>query len=508
MEGNKWVDKLKQYMEQVKGSFVKLKNFLNSNVSNIFKNTAKTNLKSLKIKKLDLTKATKLKLHKRIVNRKRFIVTLGIFAVIVVTSLYLLLGNNAYAVNINGKMIGMVRSKKVAEKCIQTLKTEIQGETNTEISFVSNISYDKTRAPRKEVLDENQLKDKIKQYIKYSLQSYSIYVDGNVIATLQSKEAAEKALDQVKEYYTKNADKSKLKSIDFAEKVEVKQEFNEAARIMEDKEALDFILKGTSEVKTHKIESGESFWSISRKYNMSLTDLQKANPGVDSEKVQIGQVLNLIVPKPLVSVKTVETLTYKEQAPFEQKVEFSSSMYNNETSVKVKGEYGENEITADITKINGVEKSKTVLSQKVLKAPKTQIIVKGTKEPPPKKGTGTFTKPTNGMLSSRFGMRWGRRHEGIDLAAPIGSPVKAADGGVVIFTGYDGGYGNLIKVDHGGGYVTYYGHLSKIYVKKGTKVYKGQKIGAVGSTGNSTGPHLHFEIRKNGVPQNPLTYLK
>ena len=105
-------------------------------------------------------------------------------------------------------------------------------------------------------------------------------------------------------------------------------------------------------------------------------------------------------------------------------------------------------------------------------------------------------------------MRKGRRHTGIDIAASYGSAVKASDGGVVIWTGYEGGYGNLVKIDHGANFVSYYGHLSKYSVKVGQKVYKGQTIGTVGSSGNSTGPHLHFEIRKNGVVQNPLNYLK
>jgi murein DD-endopeptidase MepM/ murein hydrolase activator NlpD len=144
----------------------------------------------------------------------------------------------------------------------------------------------------------------------------------------------------------------------------------------------------------------------------------------------------------------------------------------------------------------------------MIKEPKTQIIVKGTKEPPPRKGTGTFSYPARGSITSRYGMRWGRRHTGIDIAAPYGSAVKAAEGGEVIWVGYEGGYGKLIKIDHGANYVSYYGHLSKYYVNVGDKVYKGQKIGAVGNTGNSTGPHVHFEIRKNGVVQNPLNYLK
>jgi len=182
-------------------------------------------------------------------------------------------------------------------------------------------------------------------------------------------------------------------------------------------------------------------------------------------------------------------------------------MYKDESKIKVKGVYGEKEVTADVEKVNGIETNRTVLKEKVIKEPKTQVVVKGTKDPPPKKGTGTFSYPTRGTISSRFGARWGRTHTGIDIAAAYGTDVKAADGGVVIWVGTDGSYGKLIKIDHGGNYVTYYGHLSKYYVNKGDKVYKGQKIGAVGNTGNSTGPHLHFEIRKNGVPINPLSKL-
>ena len=118
---------------------------------------------------------------------------------------------------------------------------------------------------------------------------------------------------------------------------------------------------------------------------MSLSDLEKANPGVNSERIQIGQVINLIVPKPLISVKTVETITFIEKAEFDQKVEFSSSMYKDETSIRVKGIYGEKEVVADVTKVNGIETGRTILSEKMIKEPKTQIIVKGTKDPPPKK---------------------------------------------------------------------------------------------------------------------------
>jgi len=119
-----------------------------------------------------------------------------------------------------------------------------------------------------------------------------------------------------------------------------------------------------------------------------------------------------------------------------------------------------------------------------------------------------FSIPTKGTVTSKFGVRWGKMHNGIDIGAPFGTPIYSAASGVVSFAGWQQGYGNVIKIDHGGGIETVYGHCEIIYVKNGEKVPSGQKIGAVGSTGNSTGPHVHFEIRVNGTPQNPLNYTK
>jgi murein DD-endopeptidase MepM/ murein hydrolase activator NlpD len=128
-------------------------------------------------------------------------------------------------------------------------------------------------------------------------------------------------------------------------------------------------------------------------------------------------------------------------------------------------------------------------------------------------GTGTYIWPVRGRISSQFGYRFhpvlkkNKYHSGIDIASPRGTPILAADSGIVIFSGYNGGYGKMLTIDHGIGYSTVYGHASALLVGYGQKVTKGQKIALVGSTGLSTGPHLHFEVRKNGVPQNPLSYL-
>jgi murein DD-endopeptidase MepM/ murein hydrolase activator NlpD len=118
-----------------------------------------------------------------------------------------------------------------------------------------------------------------------------------------------------------------------------------------------------------------------------------------------------------------------------------------------------------------------------------------------------FAWPVHGVLTSGFGSRWGRMHEGIDIAAGTGTPVGASAPGTVILAGWQGGYGNLVVVDHGNGLSTAYAHLSSIGVGVGQGVGQGSVVGAVGSTGNSTGPHLHFEVRAGGGAVNPLGYL-
>jgi murein DD-endopeptidase MepM/ murein hydrolase activator NlpD len=441
------------------------------------------------------------------VNKKRFAVTTGTIGLALILASYVYFSGAAYTVNIDGKELGKVKSKKAVETIVQKVREEYKKQQNAEISIGSQITYSKARASAKDLISSQALEQAIRDKVNYTVQSFSILANGNSIAAFKTKAEAEKVLETVKEAYVSKEDMAKYKEIAFAEKVEIKQEFNNKGEIIPAEEAAAFILKGTNEEKIHTVSEGESIWSISRKYNISIDNLQKANPKLNPDKIKIGQKINLIVPKPLVSVKTTEKATYKENMPFEQKVEFSNSLYKDQSSIKVKGQYGEREVVAEVVKINGVEDSRTVLSEKVTKEPKTQVLVKGTKALPPKKGTGTFGMPTRGSLTSRYGARWGRTHEGIDLAAPIGTPVYAADGGVVIWVGVRGSYGKMIQIDHGAGYVTYYGHLSKYNIKVGDKVYKGQKIGAVGSTGRSTGPHLHFEILKNGNPVNPLKYL-
>lgn len=127
--------------------------------------------------------------------------------------------------------------------------------------------------------------------------------------------------------------------------------------------------------------------------------------------------------------------------------------------------------------------------------------------------TGRFSKPVNGRITSGFGMRFHpilkrtRLHAGVDFGAPTGTSIMAAADGIVIASRYTNGYGNMVMIDHGGSISTLYGHCSRVFVKAGQKVSRGQKIAAVGSTGLATGPHLHFEVRVKGKPVNPVGWL-
>jgi murein DD-endopeptidase MepM/ murein hydrolase activator NlpD len=121
--------------------------------------------------------------------------------------------------------------------------------------------------------------------------------------------------------------------------------------------------------------------------------------------------------------------------------------------------------------------------------------------------SGQWARPARGVFTSGFKWRWGRQHKGIDIAAPIGTPIYAATDGVVVTAGWNGGYGKFVLIQHSGGVATAYGHNTALLVRPGQRVTAGQQITRMGSTGHSTGSHLHFEVRINGVQTDPIPYL-
>jgi murein DD-endopeptidase MepM/ murein hydrolase activator NlpD len=359
-----------------------------------------------------------------------------------------------------------------------------------------------------ETMSPQEIKRDVEELLKVRLQSFAIEVDGDIVAGLETRAEAEGILKSLIEPFAEREDGVHILELFFKEKVEVVKEPVPHELLGESEDVLEYIKRGTKEKKVHVIEKGDYFGKIAELYGIHVADLEAANPDVSPRALQIGQKLNLLVPKPFITVMTTENKVYDEAIPCDTVYEDNSGIYKGEYRVKRSGQDGARTVEAKIVRANGIEYQREVLSEEITKEPVTKITYKGTKNPPPKIGTGSFQKPANrGYVTSEFGWRWGRRHEGIDIGMPTGTSVRATDGGVITFAGYRSGYGYLVIINHGANMETRYAHLSKTLVSKGDRVYKDEQIALSGNTGVSTGPHLHFEVRKNGVPQNPRNYV-
>lgn len=250
----------------------------------------------------------------------------------------------------------------------------------------------------------------------------------------------------------------------------------------------------------------------------SAEEMNLKNGDEKPEILTVEEAAERITAEEELTVKTTEVVTEAEPVTFEKITKKTDQLYEGETKVKQEGRDGLKEVTKKVVKENGHTTEETVMEETVLQEPEAEVTLAGTKEIPEeaepvaaivqKDGDGQLLTPVSGYrMTSGFGPRWGRTHLGVDLALPTGSKISAADSGTVIFSGYEGGYGNLVKIDHGNGIVTYYAHCSELRVEQGQAVTKGQAIAAVGSTGNSTGPHLHFEVRVDGKNVDPMSYL-
>lgn len=207
-----------------------------------------------------------------------------------------------------------------------------------------------------------------------------------------------------------------------------------------------------------------------------------------------------------ISVISVVTESLQKEVPFETKTEQDADMYIGETIVVTEGKTGTAQISEETVYENGTEQSSRVLSENIVTEPVAKVIRVGTKQKEVLK-TG-LQYPLKGVISSPFGSRWGRMHEGLDIAVPERTVVTAAECGTVCYVNENaGGYGKLIRIDHGYGVKTAYAHLSKIEVSVGQKVAAGTRIALSGNTGRSTGPHLHFEVINNDTPLDPTLYL-
>ena len=202
------------------------------------------------------------------------------------------------------------------------------------------------------------------------------------------------------------------------------------------------------------------------------------------------------------SVVVTEKQTYDVEYSVPVEYVYNDNLYNTKQNVLNEGSAGVKTIVANVTYKNGKETNRDILQETITKQAEARVIEVGTAVPP------TFIKPINGgTLSSTFGARWGTVHKGVDWACSIGTAVMASCNGTVIQAGWMNGYGYCVTLKHSDGKCTRYGHLSEVLVSEGQSVSQSDVIALSGNTGNSTGPHVHFEIIEDGVQVNPFTYL-
>jgi murein DD-endopeptidase MepM/ murein hydrolase activator NlpD len=163
-------------------------------------------------------------------------------------------------------------------------------------------------------------------------------------------------------------------------------------------------------------------------------------------------------------------------------------------------------IAQEVAESNALRSASDQLAAQLRAADTPNLSPGGSSSPPPG-GAPALIWPVSGPITSPFGMRWGTLHPGLDIGVPSGTPVRAAAAGKVVWCGWMSGYGNLVMIDHGGGYATAYGHNTRVAVSCGQEVSQGQVVSYSGCTGFCTGPHVHFEVRVNGTPVDPLGYL-
>lgn len=236
-------------------------------------------------------------------------------------------------------------------------------------------------------------------------------------------------------------------------------------------------------VLIHTVRSGETLWDIANSYGITVSQITSANNIQNSNRIRVGQELKIL---------TVKGVLHK--------------VGHGESLWEIAQRYGVSLV--EIVDANKISNPSTIQPGMEIVIPgatqllvKDALVVNGQLQK-------AFDWPVKGRISSHFGARWGRMHNGLDVAVVTGTPVRAAADGRVTFSGENGGYGLVVYIDHGNQVETRYAHNSRLAVKVGQQVKRGDIIAYSGNTGTSTGPHVHFEIRFKGNPVDPYKYLK
>jgi len=301
-----------------------------------------------------------------------------------------------------------------------------------------------------------------------------------------------------------------ITTVSFSNEIEVVESYIPTNQITPLDQAIDEVTKDKEEKTIYEVVSGDTLSGISNKTGISIDDLIALNENLTSinSVIRIGDELTITVPQPELSVTREELVYYEGTYEADVIYQYNDSWYTTTQVTLQDPSSGYHKAVEKIVYLNNEVVSSEIIKEEIVAEAIPKIVEKGTKIPP------TYIRPiSGGRQTDGFGSRvstfagMSSYHRGIDWGTPTGTSVVASCGGTVTQAGWLGTYGYCVFISHPDGRETRYAHLSKVLVSKGQYVSQGQKIALSGNTGASSGPHLHFEIRINGVAVNPLKYL-
>ena len=424
-----------------------------------------------------------------------------------------------YEVLLFGKSLGIVDSPEAVNAFLADVRTQFADAYGMKVTDQLETDYRQVEVGAEHICPAEAFTQIIADFIHVKVLATVICVNDWPAAVVKSPEEAQWVLEQAKAPYETPSDGSLYSDISFVEEVSIKEGAEDFSDIIEKEVALHNLTIGPGvELKYHVVVTGDALSRIARKEGIKVSDIMIANPMLsDSDKIYPGDKLLVVNPKNSLSIKYTEVVERVQDMPYETEYIPDDSRYTTQKEIIQEGIAGSRKVRAEITYINGIEVDFNLLEEDVITAPQNRIVKRGTKSVPRELTLATegrmplpLKKGTYSRISCPFGPRKApvpgasTFHKGIDMAADTGTPIYASADGTVRYAGSEPGFGLYIKLSHDGGVQTLYGHCSQLLVKKGEKVKAGQIIALVGNTGRSSGSHLHFEIRIDGVAVDPL----
>ncbi|NLW91398.1 MAG: peptidoglycan DD-metalloendopeptidase family protein [Syntrophomonadaceae bacterium] len=440
-------------------------------------------------------------------NKALFFITIAaVFAGVLFIGGVLLTRTPGYAVYINDEQVFAVKDKEGVEQAAQKIQQQAEKRHHQQLVLASPLDCKWRLVKKSTLVEPGELETRLAGNLDFKANAGAIIINKKTLTYVSSPAAANQVLAQLKKDYSQVESGEKIISLAFAEKVTVKPARVSVKQIMSETKAYDLITTGSKNPEKYTVKEGDSLWMIARKNDMYVDDIKKANH-LDSENLSLGQKLVLVKSKPYINVVVRVKGEKTEEIPYQTKV-ITDQKSPSRVAISQNGKNGEKHIVYIASKRNGVVSKREIIEEKILRAAVDRVIVKGSGVTIASRSltsrTGAMTWPLYGVITQYYG----GGHRGIDVGVSYGTPIYAADGGVVYFSGYSGGYGYCVKIDHGNGLETNYAHCSKLVASSGQMVSKGQLIAYSGNSGRSTGPHLHFEVTSNGAYTNPISYLR